>query len=1058
MNIAFFSEIQLLGGGELWVLKMARALGARGHSVSIVCPWRSALFHAALEAGYDVFGFSAAGGAPVREALYHFLSSRNVDVVYCTIMARQCEAVSLAQILTRINEERNADPAILLLKTGLPPARHLSPEYYGFGGPPLLQQLHVVSEEDREQFLDWQGAGPAVERFVTVMREGVELGRFRPEPEVRAAARASWGVRNGTLTITCASRLSTQKGQDNLLLAAGEVAAVVPDVRFILAGEGADRSRLERLRDHLGLQDRVTFAGQVQDVPGLLAATDIFCHPSLNDGLPNAVAEAMAMGLPVVASRVGGIPELVEDGRTGVLVRPHDVAGIRDALLRLIGDSELRNALGVAARQRVRERLDFDVRVGVWVEAVAERLLEFRRSRGPAPPPVRKRQTAWPVLFLLNVLRTGGEETETAILARYLDRSRFPMFVMTGWSADEPAPVAEVLSNLRIPVDTSCHALSSIEEKAERIVRFVREHQIRLLVACQDTRLAWHVMQRLQPGECKLIEHAGIAREVHAIPKDRTDALIAVSQDIAREAAPLFADPQRVRFLASMVDLSAYDSGSRSELRTAYGFQDDCIILFVGRLDAKKGIDDLIDAAAAVLPEHPSARFLVVGPPDAFQPAHARRLLDRAAAELPKNRFIFAGARKDVASILCAADICVLPSRGEGMSHVINEAGAAGLPVVAYDDGAAGEQLEGGQAGILVAPGDRAGLAAALKLLVSDPGLRASLGKRLRDRVVREYTVQRIVPQWHAIFNELVATLPSAVYAPMLKILPEDKEPPFPTEVQIETNTACNATCVMCPYPEVSKELPPGRMDQPLYEKILDECAAEPALWRIEPFLNNEPFTDTRMVDWIAMTKQRVPRAMVTVTTNGSLVTPKITDRLIQSGLDAIWFSFNGATKETYESIMGLSFDTVKRNIDYLLSVKPESLRVFTNMIDTIPMKGEIAENIRYWQSRGVQSGSSPLVNRAGNVRNFTELNYKPLGSRAVRVCELVFHKMYIGYNGDVLLCCMDWRRRVVLGNVRHQTMREIWHGERYREYRHLQARHRSQDLELCADCSYVQA
>ena len=131
------------------------------------------------------------------------------------------------------------------------------------------------------------------------------------------------------------------------------------------------------------------------------------------------------------------------------------------------------------------------------------------------------------------------------------------------------------------------------------------------------------------------------------------------------------------------------------------------------------------------------------------------------------------------------------------------------------------------------------------------------------------------------------------------------------------------------------------------------------------------------MVDWIALAKRRVPHAMVTVTTNGSLLTPKVTDRLVQSGLDGIWFSFNGATKETYEQIMGLSFDLVKRNMDYLLDHKPESLRVFTNMIETEPMRGEIEENIRYWQSRGVQSGSSPLVNRAGNVGNFVELNYK---------------------------------------------------------------------------------
>ena len=108
-------------------------------------------------------------------------------------------------------------------------------------------------------------------------------------------------------------------------------------------------------------------------------------------------------------------------------------------------------------------------------------------------------------------------------------------------------------------------------------------------------------------------------------------------------------------------------------------------------------------------------------------------------------------------------------------------------------------------------------------------------------------------------------------------------------------------------------------------------------------------------------------------------------------------------------------------------------------------MRGEIVDNIRYWQSRGVQSGSSPLVNRAGNVKNFTELNYKPVGQGPVRLCDLLYHKMYIGYNGDVLLCCMDWRRQVVLGNVRKQTLREVWMGEPYRHYRRLQAESRAQ-------------
>jgi radical SAM protein with 4Fe4S-binding SPASM domain len=125
-------------------------------------------------------------------------------------------------------------------------------------------------------------------------------------------------------------------------------------------------------------------------------------------------------------------------------------------------------------------------------------------------------------------------------------------------------------------------------------------------------------------------------------------------------------------------------------------------------------------------------------------------------------------------------------------------------------------------------------------------------------------------------------------------------------------------------------------------------------------------------------------------------------------------------------------------------------------MIETEPMKGEIAENIRYWQSVGVQSGSSPLVNRAGNVKNFDELNYKPVNPKPVRICELLYHKMYIGYNGDVLLCCMDWRRRIVLGNANEQSLREIWQGEKYEHYRRFHEEGRFAELDLCNTCSYV--
>ena len=218
----------------------------------------------------------------------------------------------------------------------------------------------------------------------------------------------------------------------------------------------------------------------------------------------------------------------------------------------------------------------------------------------------------------------------------------------------------------------------------------------------------------------------------------------------------------------------------------------------------------------------------------------------------------------------------------------------------------------------------------------------------------------------------------------------------------------------------------------------------------------NEPFTDNRMIEWIARAKQRVPHAMVTVTTNGSPLVPKVIDRLVRSGLDAIWFSFNGATPETYEKIMGIPYARVKANLDYLLEVRPPTLQIFVNMIETKLMAPEIAENIRYWESRGVRAGVSMLVNRAGNVENYDELRYTPQAAQPVRTCELPFYKMYILASGAVVLCCMDWRRHVVLGNVRQQRLREIWNGDAYRRVRRLHIEGRDGEIDLCKGCSYT--
>ena len=203
---------------------------------------------------------------------------------------------------------------------------------------------------------------------IEVIYNAVEPSRFvKPAPRGLRA-----GLTNGIdrpVVLTCA-RLHEQKGHSYLLRAA----AALPGVEFVFAGEGPTRADLEAEAARLGVEERVRFLGRRDDVPELLAASDVVAIPSLYEGSPLAVLEAMAGERAVVASAIGGIDELIEDGQTGILFPPGDVDALASALRRLLEDPTLRRAMGTRGRRRI-ERDFGAMEMARQVERVYERLL-----------------------------------------------------------------------------------------------------------------------------------------------------------------------------------------------------------------------------------------------------------------------------------------------------------------------------------------------------------------------------------------------------------------------------------------------------------------------------------------------------------------------------------------------------------------------------------------------------------------------------------------------------------------------------------------------------------
>lgn len=174
-----------------------------------------------------------------------------------------------------------------------------------------------------------------------VLRNGADLSGFRDLAGMRHAAREVLGYRAGAFVVGAVARLDPRKGLDLLLDAASEALHRVPGLEVLIVGDGAERARLVARTQELGLHTRVRFVGEHSDVRPYLAAFDLFAAPSRSEGLGIALVEALAAGVPVAGSRVGGIPEVLANGEAGWLVEP-DVMAWTEALVTAARDTTTR--------------------------------------------------------------------------------------------------------------------------------------------------------------------------------------------------------------------------------------------------------------------------------------------------------------------------------------------------------------------------------------------------------------------------------------------------------------------------------------------------------------------------------------------------------------------------------------------------------------------------------------------------------------------------------------------------------------------------------------------
>jgi glycosyltransferase involved in cell wall biosynthesis len=361
----------MCGGTENQFMMLARGLDRSRFDIEFACLRRWGSFVDEItERGiplseYKVTTFRSVHALAEQARLARHIARRGVQIVHAYNFYGNVFAVPPARVAARVVIASIRDCAPYLTSMQKRVQRYAC----------RLADCVLVNADAVKNWLVGEGYD---ESKIVIIRNGVDLTRFN-EPIDGDAIRHDLGLPARTPLVVVVSRLTRLKGLEQLIEAAAVLKQRHKDARFLIVGETAPSQRpyLDELKKRAveqGVADRVLFTGLRSDVPALLAAADVSVMPSLSEALSNVLLESMAAGAPTVATRVGGTPEALTDGHTGLLVPPAEVQPLARAISQLLDDRALAAHLGRAARQFVRQHLSVQRMVSATEQLYSELL------------------------------------------------------------------------------------------------------------------------------------------------------------------------------------------------------------------------------------------------------------------------------------------------------------------------------------------------------------------------------------------------------------------------------------------------------------------------------------------------------------------------------------------------------------------------------------------------------------------------------------------------------------------------------------------------------------
>ena len=298
--------------------------------------------------------------------LASLIKEKKIDVIHAH-NATAWFYVTWASILTRVpivyTEHDRSFPTPLRLK------------YFHYFFGKYATAVIAVSKTVKENLEKYEHI-----KNVKVIYNGIDPDLFKPASiEEKVLKKKQLGLNKNDFVLGNVGRMDYWKNQRILIEILPDLKKISPQIKLILVGRGEEEGNLKKLAIKKGVKNDVIFLGQRSDVNQILKAFDIFVFPSLTEGLPLVVIEAMATGLPIVASHVGGIPELVVNGETGFLVSPTSKEEIKETIIKLLNNPKLRKEMGQIARKRFETHFSLPQMVQKYIEVYEKAVKKFKR-------------------------------------------------------------------------------------------------------------------------------------------------------------------------------------------------------------------------------------------------------------------------------------------------------------------------------------------------------------------------------------------------------------------------------------------------------------------------------------------------------------------------------------------------------------------------------------------------------------------------------------------------------------------------------------------------------